>query len=537
MAPSNKILAGLLVSISALTIAAGAQQLSPRAHPTVRITEKINNQVTVKLPGSHPQFGAVHGARLSASKQLPHLKLVLTSSADQEAALQELMTQQQDKTSPNFHKWLTPEAFGASFGPAQADIAKVSAWLADEGMQVESVSKSGRIVTFTGSVAQVESAFHTEISHVTVEGEAHVANTLTDISIPAALSSVVGGIARLNDVFPKHVGNMAHAGTVQLDAAGNAAQNSSQTPGGPTPFYGTATGTHYVTPGDAAVIYNTKPLTAAGIDGTGQTIAIIAQTNIDVADVQKFRSMFGLPKNDPQFVYVDQDPGLNGDDGEAYLDAEWGGSLAPNAQVKFIVSSPNYFSGGVDAAALYAVENNIGDIISLSYGGCEYNNGAVYTAYWNGLWEQAASQGQTVFVSSGDSGAAGCTSSSATPTPASPPTGLQYSVNSLGSSAYNVAMGGSMFVDFNPATYWGATGGTTIPFINALSYIPESPVNQSRLAPNYLNSTSTAYQTGSGVFAGGGGVSIYTARPSWQTGSGIPTNADVINLYTPTVRR
>ncbi len=522
MAPSIKILAGVLVSFSALAVSAGAQQLSPLARPTARIVDKIDNKITVKLAGTRPQFAATSGARLASTNVLPHLKLVLNSSADQEAALADLMAQQQDKTSPNFHKWLTPESFGASFGPAQADIAKVNAWLADQGMQVESVSKSGRVITFTGSVAQVESAFHTQISHITVDGEAHVANT-TEISIPAALSGVVKGVARLNDVFPKHVGNMSHASTVQAENTRNNA----------TPYYSTSTGTHYVTPGDAAIIYNTNPLTSAGIDGTGQTIAILAQTNIDVADVQKFRSMFGLPKNDPQFVYVDQDPGLNGDDGEAYLDAEWGGSLAPNATVKFVVSSPNYFSGGIDAAALYAVENNIGDIISLSYGGCEYNNGATYTGYWNGLWEQAAAQGQTVFVSSGDSGAAGCTSSGNTYASQST-NGLQYSVNSLGSSAYNVAMGGSIFVDFSPTTYWGTTG-TTIPFINALSYIPEGPVNQSRLAPTYLNSASTAYQAGTGVFAGGGGVSIYTPRPAWQTGSGIPTNADVIGLYSPTV--
>ena len=339
--------------------------------------------------------------------------------------------------------------------------------------------------------------------------------------MPAALSTVIGGIARLNDFFPKHVGNMAHATTVQADKEEQAKL--------PTPLYGTSTGTHYVTPGDAAIIYNTTPLTAAGIDGTGQTVAIMAQSNIDIADVQKFRSMFGLPKNDPTIIYVDQDPGLNPDDGEAYLDAEWGGALAPNAAVKFVVSSPNFFSGGVDASALYAVENNIGDIISLSYGGCEYNNGQTYSNYWNSVWEEAAAQGQTVLVSSGDSGAAGCTSSGNSYASQST-NGTQYSVNALGSSAYNVAMGGNIFVDFVPATYWGTTG-TVIPFINALSYIPESPLNQSRLATTYLNAASTAYQAGTGVFAAGGGVSIYTARPSWQTGSGIPTNADAINTY------
>ena len=516
-----------------LIAAAGAQTASVRtnARPSVRITAKIDNAVTQQVPGSHPRFaeGAKVGARLSSGNLLSHLRLVLTSSADQEAALQQLMGEQQDKTSANYHQWLTPESFGTYFGPAQVDIAKVSAWLADQGMTVESVSKGGRVITFSATAGQVETAFHTEIHTIQLpNGKTHVSNT-TDIALPTALGGVVAGVARLNDIFPTHVGSKGNVSTVQLDANG-----TPQTPGSPTPFYGTATGTHYVTPGDAAVIYNTTPLTSAGIDGTGQTIAVLAQSNIDLADVEKFRSMFGLVKNDPTITYVDQNPSENPDDVEAFLDAEWAGALGPGAAVNFIVSSPNYFSGGVDSSALYAVENNIGDVISLSYGGCELNDGSTYTAFYNSLWEQAAAQGQTVFVSSGDSGAATCESSGAAYAGQIEPNGATYAVNALGSSAYNVAMGGSIFVDFNPAQYWGATGGTTIPFVNALSYIPEAPVNQGRLAQNELNSASSAYVTGSGIFSDGGGISIFTARPSWQTGSGIPTNTDGINVYSGT---
>ncbi len=512
-----------LLAALALGTAAAAQT---NAHPVARITAKVDNAVTTRLSGTHPNFvdHAQVGARLESSTRLAHLRLVLSATEEQEAALRTLMQEQQDKTSPNYHKWLTPDAYGQSFGAATADVGRITAWLQDQGFSVESVAKSNRIITFSGTAGQVETAFHTQINHVEIDGVPHLSNT-TDIAVPDALSSVVLGLARLNDVFPTH-GGPGTISTVQLDGASTA--------GTPTPMYGAATGTHYITPGDAAVIYNTTPLTSAGIDGTGQTVAILAQSNIDVADVQKFRSMFGLVKNDPIVTYVDQNPGENGDDTEAYLDAEWGGAMAPGATVNFIVSSPNYFSGGVDTAALYAVENNIGDIISLSYGGCEYSNGATYTGYWNTLWEEAAAQGQTAFVSSGDSGAAGCESSSAPYAGASRANGAQYSVNSLGSSAYNVAVGGSIFVDFNQALYWSATGGTAIPFTNALSYIPEAALNQGRLAPTYLNSASTAYQTGSGIFAAGGGISIYTSRPAWQTGSGIPTNTDSINVYSGT---
>ncbi len=528
---SSLKLQALSIAGIVLITAAGAQSASVQtnARPSVRITAKIDNAVTQTLPMTHPQLSgtAKVGARLSAAARLPHLRLVLTSSVEQEAALQQLMAEQQDKTSANFHKWLTPDTFGAYFGPAQADIAKVSAWLGDQGMTVESVAKSGRVITFSANAGQVETAFHTHMNAVTVGGKAHVANT-TDVAIPQALAGVVAGIARLNDIFPAH--NPGRMSTVQLQqAADGTATGTSAGIGGPTPLYGTSTGTHYVTPGDAANIYNTTGLTGASspIDGTGVTVAVLAQSNVDIADVQKFRSMFGLVKNDPTVTIVGSDPGENQDDVEAFLDIEWAGAMAPKATVNFLVSQPTLEDGGVDAAAQYAVENNIGDIISLSYGGGEPSNGATQTAFFNNLWEQAAAQGQTVFVSSGDSGAAGCDSSGNTYATAG------YCVNALGSSAYNVAMGGSIFIDFNPAQYWGTTG-TVIPFVNALSYIPEGAVNQGRLSNDYLNAGSTAYQTGSGIFSDGGGISIYTARPSWQTGSGIPTNGDAINVYSGT---
>ena len=519
---------GLALFGFAMLATAAAQKpvVHTDAHPSVRITEKVDTKVTQKLAGTHPQFiaSAKVGARLQAGTTIPHLHLMLSASPDQEAALQTLMAQQQDRTSANYHQWLTPESFGTYFGASSSDIAKVTAWMQDQGLTVESVAKSGRMITFTGSAGQIESAFKTQLNTVQINGGSHFSNT-TDISIPQALTSVVKGVARLNDIYPQHTpGKMS---TVKLDAANNAV------PADNTPFYGTSTGTHYVSPGDAAVIYNTVPLTAAGTDGTGTTISVLAQSNIDLADVEKFRSMFGLVKNDPTVTVIGSDPGENGDDVEAFLDAEWAGALAPGAKVNFIVSAGSLEGGGVDVSALYAVENNIGDIISLSYGGCEYLNGQAESNYFNQLWEQAAAQGQTVFVSSGDSGAAGCTSSSATSvTPQADSSNA--GVNALGSSNFNVAMGGSIFVDFNPTQYWN-NNGAVIPFVNAISYIPEAPVNQGKLAQNELNSASTAYMTGSGIFSDGGGISIYNARPSWQTGSGIPTTTDNINVMTGTV--
>ena len=365
------------------------------ARPSVRITAKVDNAVTTRLAGTHPSVvdHAAIGARLAGTTELKSLHLVLSPSDDQVTALRSLMDEQQDKTSPNYHKWLTPDTFGQYFGVAPADLAQITAWLQDQGFTVGKISKSGRILEFSGTVRQVETAFHTQMNTVTVNGEAHIANT-TDIAIPAALSSVVkGGVASLNNFFPKAHAINPHKG----ELATNIPANNYITPNVDPLYTSVSTGAHYVTPGDVATIYNSTPLLNAGIDGTGQTIAVLGRTDITLSDVQQFRSMFGLKKNDPTFTVIGSDPGVNTDDIEAYLDVEWAGGVAPGAAVNFIVGGSDYeATSGISTAGLYAVDNNIGDIITLSYGGCETNNGATGTAFFNTLWEQAAAQGQTV---------------------------------------------------------------------------------------------------------------------------------------------
>ncbi len=513
--------------ICALTLLAGfstallhGQMAARLAHPTVRVTAKVDRTVTATLKATHP--GAVDraaiGSRLTAGTKLEHMILVLKPSDEQEASLHTLLDAQQDKGSASFHKWFTPDSFNASFGVASADIAKVSAWMTESGLSVESVARSGRFITFSGNVGSVESAFSTEMHNLTVNGEAHISNT-TDLSVPAALAPVVKGVASLNDFRPRNKAVGFKKVTVKANASGGY--------DGVAPEYGSsATGTHYIGAGDLATIFNATPLTDSGNTGKGITISVLARSNISLADVETYRSFFGLPKNDPNIIVVGTDPGQNGDDIEAFLDAEMAGSLATGATVDFIVSGVSLVGGDIDAAGLYAVDNNVGDVITLSYGGCEADNGADGTAFWNILWEQAAAQGQTAFVSSGDSSAAGCDSSGN-----SYATG-GYGVNALGSSAYNVAVGGSMFVDYGPAQYWGAA--STIPYSTALSYIPEAAWNQGRFSTTYLNSAATATQTGSGIVGGGGGISMFTARPSWQTGSGIPTGTDAIHVYSGT---
>ncbi len=493
---------------------AAAQQPSRTAPVPARVLSRVDDAARTVLAHSHPASlaHATIGGRLPASTPLTGMVLVLQPSAAQQAALATVLDQQQDRTSPAFHHWLTPDTFAQGYGVAPADLAAITAWLQASGLTVQQVSRGARFLTFSGPGGAVEYAFHTELHHVVRRGEAHVANT-TDLSIPAALAPVVRGVARLDDLYPR--ASALQGAPVQLRRQPNGAlQDDAARPS----FGTTALGVHYVAPGDAAVIYNAVPLTRAGVDGHGVTIAVLGRSNVAPATVAAFRTLFGLPANPLAVTVVGTDPGFADDSTEAYLDTEWAGSLATGSTVQLITSAASLTSSGIDAASLYAVDNNIGDILSLSYGECESDATSAGTAFWNSLWQQAAAQGQTVFVSSGDSGAAGCDRST---------NGFAdggFGVNALGSSAYNVAVGGTMFVDYGPAQYWSAT--STTPYTSALGYIPEAAWNQGRLTSTDLNGTASTTVTDTGIVAGGGGVSIDTPRPSWQTGSQILVGSD-----------
>ena len=130
-------------------------------------------------------------------------------------------------------------------------------------------------------------------------------------------------------------------------------------------------------PADFATIYNTAPLLAAGINGTGQTIAVVGRSDILMSDVQTYRQLFNLPPNDPIFIHAGQDNGTEpGDDGESDLDVEISGGIAPNATVKFVIGTPTFNVDGITNSIEYIVENNIADIMSISYGSCEAVEGA-----------------------------------------------------------------------------------------------------------------------------------------------------------------
>jgi subtilase family serine protease len=272
------------------------------------------------------------------------------------------------------------------------------------------------------------------------------------------------------------------------------------------------------------------PLWNAGIDGTGQTIAIVGETNIHITDIENFRSLFGLPAKDPTIILNGPDPGVDGDETEALLDVSWSGAVAKNATIDLVVSASTETSLGVDLSALYIVDNNVAPVMSESYGECEATLGNAGNAFYNALWQQAAAQGITVVIAAGDGGSAGCDDFD---TESVAVDGL--AVSGFASTPYNVALGGT---DFNqtPATapnYWNATNDPTTG-ASAKSYIPETTWNDSCAGfgigqcadnSNFLNiiSGSGGPSSCSTTDNNTGACSGYS-KPSWQTGAGVPSD-------------
>jgi hypothetical protein len=494
-----------------------------------RITQAIDETQLVRLKGHvHPfALPEFDQSVVADSQPVTRALLLLQRSSDQEAKLEQLLVDQQNKTAANFHGWLTPEQFGKQFGPADSDLETVTSWLASHGFQNIKVGKGRTTIEFSGNVGQVRNAFHTEIHEFLVHGEARNAN-VSDPQIPAALTPVVAGIVGLHNFPPKAYAH--RLGTFRRTKATGEVK--------PLFTYSSGAGNVLaVGPTDFATIYNVLPLWTAGTDGTGQSIALVGDSNIDISDVADFRTMFGLPANTPQVIVNGPDPGLNADEIEADLDVQWAGAIAKNAQIILVVTESPVTTGaaGPDLSALYIIDNNLAPVMSESFGACESNLGSTGNQFENTLWQQASAQGITVMVSSGDSGSAGCDPTA----PGSLVATQGVAVSGVASTPFNVAVGGT---DFNSAlvnyqtTYWGPN--TTPAESSALSYIPEITWNDTCAAGGSLTGcTSTLIASdrpGTDLVAGSGGpsscgVASTTScsgypKPSWQTGTGVPAD-------------
>ncbi len=459
----------------------------------------IRNGVRATLTGSRPPraLTANDTGALAPDTPIPGITIVFSRSTTQEAALQTLLAAQQNPASPLYHQWLTPDQFAASFGMADSDLATVQTWLQQQGFTVIGANRSKTAITFSGTAAQVNAAFGTELHNYRgTTGETHFAPS-TDLTIPAALSSAVLSVRNLSNyrLKPHMVARPA-----ALAPASGIQPN----------FTSGQSGSHFLSPKDVATIYDINAAYNAGYTGTGQSIAVIGQSAIVTSDISNFQTAAGFPVKLPTQVLVPNSGTATvyaSDEAESDLDLEYSGTIAKGANIYFVYtgSSTNY---DVISALEYAIDTRIAPILTLSYGDCEYDTGQAEITSLDSFLAQASAQGQTFINSAGDSGSTSCYGDSIS-------TALQEQLNASypASSPYATAVGGTEFVQADTtstaSTYWNSSGTTDL-VSSAIQYIPETAWN---------DDSST-----NGLSSGGGGISTYEARPTWQTGvPGIPS--------------
>jgi subtilase family serine protease len=528
---------------NALAVASGSTPTAPAK--VARGALKVDESKLVVVPGNtHPSmFKGIDLGPLPDSTPILDRQLALHRSPERSAAAAAFIARQQDPTSSDYHQWLTPEQVGERFGVDPTDVEAVSGWLQSHGFKINKVFPNRLQISFSGTAGQIRETFHTQLHALVVDGETHYGN-VEDPQIPEGLLPVVLGVAQLHDFLPEPM--VRNTGPIHRPAnSGTWVRDShpefSITDGSST-FYALA-------PTDVGTIYNMSSLWTGSYRGKNQLIAVVGQSDIATAsDVTTFWTAMGVtggssaPSNGAVTWSTIHpggctDPGENSAEGEAALDVEWSGAIARDATIELATCSQGAFYAAEELIALSSGRPNI---INVSFGACESTFGATNTATVGTWWDSAVMEGISVFVSSGDQGSAGCDTGSATIATK----GL--AVNALGSSQYNLAVGGTDFADTydagksGPAVskYWSAPY-TASPFGSALGYIPEIPWNgtcASQLLINYEGS-SVAYgasgfcttSTGQKFLeptGGGGGVSIDVSQPSWQTGvTGLPTSS------------
>ncbi len=500
-----------------------------------RTTGAVDERVRVTLRGNvHPLAQAQYDqGPVADSFPAERMLLLLQRSPERETALRQFLQDAHRPGGTTYHKWLTPEQFGEIYGPEDSDVAAVSGWLQGHGFSIARLTKGKTAIEFSGTAGQVREAFHTEIHSYLVNGELHHANNLNP-QIPAAFADVVAGVTPMNDFRP--LSYVRSVGKAVYDRSTHKLVPQWTFPAGQDALlFG---------PGDFAIQYDLNPLYAAGVTGSGVTIGIIGDSNVDLSVVAIYRSFFGLPANPPNVVVDGVDPGINGDAVESYLDVEQSGAVAPGATINLYTSADTSLQYGLNLAALRAVDDDAATVLSTSYGNCEQNMGSAGNQFWAALWEQAAAQGQTAFVSSGDGGPAGCDNFNSGQAAQN---GI--AVNAIASTPWDVAVGGTDFYYSSysqPAsaqqteieTYWD-TVPTLFPTTSLLQSVPEQPWNQpfglnlysggvyNPNTPNIVGGSGGPSSCSIGVEGTNGSYSSCTAgypKPAWQTGAGVPAD-------------
>jgi subtilase family serine protease len=461
-------------SVLVCSLLASAMSATAVAQHTPKVSlvrSEINDNKTVTFNGNVRPEATAENDRGAVDDSMPlaSMELILARSPESQAAFEQYLQDLQNPASPNFHKWLTAAQVGDKFGPSDEDVARLTNWMTSKGFTVSGVTSDGMLMVFSGTAGDVRKAFHSSIHNLSVKGAAHIAN-MTNPQIPEALAPVVAGILPVNDFKPH---------TMSVKRAATAVK----------PNVAAAGGFNLIGAADLAQIYNFNPLYKAGIAGQGQTIVLVQDSDLfTVNDFILFRKNMGLSRlyptgNNLSVVHPTgavacTDPGINGADGEAAIDVEWSSAAAPAAQIVLANCADSRASGAANFGGFIAMENMLNApnppmIYSISFGESENEVGATGNLFINNLYALGAAEGASIFVSSGDEGAASSDADQANATHG-------IAVSGFTSTPNNVSVGGTDYGDTflgETSVYWNPTDGAN--FLTAKSYVPEIPWNDS----------------------------------------------------------
>ena len=514
-----------LTGTSALAqpVALGARTTSSPARDNSRVTRNVDARDMSTLARTHAGFlgHAITRQALDPAISIDHLQVIFKRTAERQAALNALMDSQHNPSSPQFRHWLTAKNYGESFGVADGDIEAVASWLNAEGFKINAVYPNRMQIDFSGNVGQVNHAFHiNETRYTFVGGSTMVAND-QDVSVPAALHSVIAGISGLSRLSSKTMG-----------VNGVTTRPNTPVPVQPQTITDPFSASRVLVPNDLVTMYGMRTLRNNGVVGTGTTVALVEAGGADSPTWSSFANLFNLSRYGGTLT-SEQPQGPSSCAAGDYtqgsmvstVNAEWITAMAPGANV--VLASCADSTPYDDFSGIYAAATNLvnaesqPNIIDVDFSMSEVLAAQGDRLALDLLWEQADAEGISVFVPTGDAGPSQMVVMYGPP-------GLD--INALAASTHVTAVGGTDLADkldgttreyFAPAP--SAVGGT------ALSYIPEIPWNQScgngvvakHLGFNRVVGYCNAWLRGAVTVlrtsvASGGGSSNWVAKPGWQ---------------------
>ena len=451
------------------------------------------------------------------------MRLALRDRAGRDALLRDLY----DPRSPQYQKWLTPEQYAARFGPSAMQASLVERYLREHGLNITDVNRFHYTITATGRVSNVQRAFNVQINRYSFNGQVRYSNA-NNPSLPPQIGSLIGSIGGLHEtrmqyhhVVPLDSRVIVQTETPRLPQSGQlyweyvcyrGVESHGFSTSGKIPaalYSGNRYGADIhggqghlppcgYEPTSLQTAYGLMPVYSSGLDGSGQTVVVVDAFGSPTAavDIAQFSTTFGLPAANFAVYNPQGPPPYNsGWAGETTLDIEWSHAMAPGANVALIQTIDN-FDNNLMGGIQYALDNQLGNVISNSYGGPESEDDPADMQAWDDLNAQGAALGVSINFSTGDSGDffrdVGA-----------------YTVSVPSNSPHATAIGGvSVFLNDDYSILFQTGWGTTLTRIAS----PNAPY-----APNVPPVCAATLQPGQCFYyGGGGGMSQFFAKPAWQ---------------------